>query len=67
MPVLTLTPLSVNARTAGAHLARVATGPAVGPSGAYVNLGRVERSSDASYDHGRERELWAAAGALTAP
>jgi NAD(P)-dependent dehydrogenase (short-subunit alcohol dehydrogenase family) len=66
LPLLTLTPLSVSARTAGDHLARVATGPAAGPSGSYVNLGQAERSSDASYDPARERELFAVAEALTA-
>ncbi|WFE26624.1 SDR family NAD(P)-dependent oxidoreductase [Solwaraspora sp. WMMD791] len=66
LPLLTLTPLSVGPRTAGGHLARVATGPAVAPSGSYVNLGRAERSSDESYDPQRERELFAAADALTA-
>ncbi|MEV4715525.1 SDR family NAD(P)-dependent oxidoreductase [Micromonospora sp. NPDC049374] len=63
LPLLTLTPLSVSPRTAGHHLARVATGPAVAPSGSYVNLGRAERSSDASYDPQRERELFEAADA----
>ncbi|MCZ7423279.1 MULTISPECIES: SDR family NAD(P)-dependent oxidoreductase [unclassified Micromonospora] len=66
LPLLTLTPLSVSPRTAGRHLARVATGPAVAPSGSYVNLGRAERSSDASYDPQREGELFEAAQALTA-
>jgi NAD(P)-dependent dehydrogenase (short-subunit alcohol dehydrogenase family) len=42
------------------------TGPAVAPSGSYVNLGRAERSSAESYDPQRERDLFAAAESLTA-
>ncbi|MDG4832486.1 hypothetical protein O7627_24720 [Solwaraspora sp. WMMD1047] len=46
--------------------ARVATGPAAGPSGCHVNLERAEPSADDSYRPGRECELFTAAQALTA-
>ena len=64
MPLLTLTPLSVNARTAGEALAGAVIGPPPADSGAYLNLTVAERSSEESYDQAREDELWAAADIL---
>lgn len=58
MPLLTLTPVSVNARTAGRALAQLMLGDRPADSGAYINLSRQQRSSDESYDPSREQELW---------
>ena len=58
MPLLTLTPLSVSARTAGRKLAELLLGDRPAPSGAYINLSNPQRSSDESYDASREQELW---------
>lgn len=58
MPLLTLTPLSVNATTAGSALADLVTGKISGPSGSYVDLDHVADSSPESYDSTRENLLW---------
>ena len=58
MPLLTLTPLSVSARTAGRKLAELVLGDRPAESGAYIDLSTPRRSSDESYDVSREQELW---------
>lgn len=58
MPLLTLTPLSVSATTAGCKLAQLMLGDRPAASGAYINLSKPQRSSDESYDPSREQELW---------
>lgn len=60
MPVLTLTPISVNAATAGSALADVALGHIGGPTGSYVDLDHLADSSVESYDPAREHRLWEA-------
>ncbi len=57
-PLFTVTPLATDAETAGARLAAVATGELEAATGSYVDRDRVADSSPASYDPGRERELW---------
>jgi NAD(P)-dependent dehydrogenase (short-subunit alcohol dehydrogenase family) len=64
LPLLTLTPLSVDARTAGRMLAATVTGPPPAPSGSYLDREAPQRSSAESYDPAREHELWAAADRL---
>ncbi|WP_216093393.1 SDR family NAD(P)-dependent oxidoreductase [Cellulosimicrobium cellulans] len=66
LPLLTLTPWSVDARTAGRHLAGTVLGRRPADSGAYVNLDVAERSSEESYDPRREEELWAVAEKICA-
>lgn len=66
MPMMTLTPLATGRNTAGRHLADVVLGTTPAPTGSYVDRGRVDRSSDESYDPQRERELWEAAERFTA-
>ncbi|MFF5290517.1 SDR family NAD(P)-dependent oxidoreductase [Paractinoplanes globisporus] len=51
---------------AGHQLAKAATGPRPGPSGAYIDRWEVVPSSDESYDEAREKELYEAAAKLTA-
>ena len=58
MPLLTLTPLSVSAKTAGRKLAELMLGERPADSGAYISLSKPQRSSDESYDPSREQELW---------
>ncbi|GAA4157372.1 SDR family NAD(P)-dependent oxidoreductase [Phytohabitans flavus] len=58
MPLMTLTPLSVSAKTAGTYLARLMVRGHSADSGAYISLGTAERSSQESYNPDRERELW---------
>lgn len=60
LPLLTLTPLSVSATTAGQHLAELMRRENPAPSGAYLSLGTEEPSSAESYDTGREQDLWQA-------
>lgn len=64
LPLLTLTPLAVGARTAGRMLAATVTGPRPAPSGSYLDRETPQRSSAESYDPAREDELWAAADKL---
>ncbi len=58
LPLLTLTPLSVNAATAGSALAHLVAGKISGQSGSYVDLVHVAESSPESYDSARENRLW---------
>lgn len=67
MPLMTLTPLSVSARTAGQHLAQLMRRKKPAESGAYISLATAEPSSAESYDPDRERELWQACDQLSAP
>ncbi len=57
-PMLTLTPLATGPRTAGTRLAAAVTGTPAAATGSYIDRDRVADSSPASYDPGRERELW---------
>jgi NAD(P)-dependent dehydrogenase (short-subunit alcohol dehydrogenase family) len=61
---LRLTPFAMDPRKAGVLLAEAAGGPRPGPNGAYVDRGKVMRSSPASYDRAREDELWDTAGRI---
>ncbi|HEX7306979.1 SDR family NAD(P)-dependent oxidoreductase [Lentzea sp.] len=55
---LALTPFADTPAGAGRKLADAVLGGVDAPSGSYVDRTRVTRSSDESYDPGRERELW---------
>lgn len=61
---LCLTPFATGLEKASVLLAQAAAGPRPGPTGSYVDRGKVMRSSPASYDLAREDELWDAAGRL---
>jgi NAD(P)-dependent dehydrogenase (short-subunit alcohol dehydrogenase family) len=67
MPVLRVLPGVTTPTTSARHLADLTLG-AAHPAlrGGYVAIGRVERSSDASYDRAREDRLLAVADELTA-
>ncbi|WP_159842494.1 SDR family NAD(P)-dependent oxidoreductase [Nocardia sp. CY41] len=67
LPALTLTPFATGRVTAGRHLADVVVGATAAPTGAYVDRGRVARSSEESYDPRREAELWDALERFIAP
>lgn len=58
MPAMTRTPFARTMATSGHDLAAAATAPITAPSGSYLNGTQVERSSDQSYDQGREDTLW---------
>ncbi|MBO0917140.1 SDR family NAD(P)-dependent oxidoreductase [Streptomyces laculatispora] len=60
MPVMTLTPFATGRDAAGRYLADIVLGTTRAPTGSYVDRGRVDRSSDESYDPRREDELWEA-------
>jgi NAD(P)-dependent dehydrogenase (short-subunit alcohol dehydrogenase family) len=62
---LRVTPFASDAETAGRLLATVAAGPRPGDSGSYIDQGKIIPSSPASYDKGREEELWTTAAHLT--
>lgn len=64
-PALTLLPFAQSARAAGEQLAHLATGPRPAGSGAYIDRTTGCRSSDESYDHAREEDLWRHCAALT--
>ncbi len=64
MHLMRVMPNVTNPGDAGRHLADLVTGPAPAESGSYVELGRVMRSSDESYDLDRERQLWQTAEQL---
>ncbi|MEZ3178724.1 SDR family NAD(P)-dependent oxidoreductase [Streptomyces pimonensis] len=66
LPLMTLTPFATGRAAAGRHLADVVLGGVEAPTGSYVDRGRVDRSSEESYDPGRERELWDALERLAA-
>ncbi|MBF6465196.1 SDR family NAD(P)-dependent oxidoreductase [Nocardia beijingensis] len=67
LPALTLTPFAIGRVTAGRYLADVVVGATAAPTGAYVDRGRVARSSEESYDPRREAELWDALERFIAP
>ncbi|MEV4538944.1 SDR family NAD(P)-dependent oxidoreductase [Asanoa sp. NPDC049518] len=58
MPLMTLTPMASSQKTAGQHLADVALGRILAPSGSYIDRTREVSSSKESYDPDRERRLW---------
>jgi NAD(P)-dependent dehydrogenase (short-subunit alcohol dehydrogenase family) len=66
MPLMTLTPLSVSAKSAGQHLAQLMRRTKPAESGAYISLAKTEPSSAESYNPDRERELRQAFDQLTA-
>ncbi|MFF4504543.1 SDR family NAD(P)-dependent oxidoreductase [Streptomyces sp. NPDC001401] len=66
LPAMILTPFATSRTAAGRHLADLAVGTTVAPTGCYVDRAHVARSSAESYDPRRERELWDAAERLTA-
>lgn len=57
LPLLTWTPVATTVALAGAALADVMVGAVHASNGDYVDRRRVVRSSDESYDTGREAEL----------
>jgi NAD(P)-dependent dehydrogenase (short-subunit alcohol dehydrogenase family) len=65
MPLLTLTPLSISAKTAGQRLAQLMLRDHPAESGAYISVAKAESSSAESYDPDRERELWLACDQLS--
>lgn len=65
MPLMTLTPMATTPRDAARDLANVVLGRTKAATGSYVDRARAARSSDESYDTGREAELWAAIEKLT--
>ncbi|BDT94742.1 putative dehydrogenase/reductase [Nocardia sputorum] len=67
LPVLTLTPFATSRAAAGRYLADVVVGATAAPTGAYVDRGRVDRSSEESYDPRREAGLWDALERFIAP
>ncbi len=59
MRALVVLPGVSSPRGSGAELARLAADPALdGRTGRYVSISRERRSSDASYDRGRQAALW---------
>jgi NAD(P)-dependent dehydrogenase (short-subunit alcohol dehydrogenase family) len=66
LPAMTLTPLATSRNAAGRYLADVVLGTTRAPTGSYVDRSRVDRSSEESYDPGREGELWHAVERFTA-
>ncbi len=67
MPLMTLTPMATTPADAGRYLADVVLGTIAAPSGSYVDRGRLDRSSDESYDTAREAALWTTVERLTTP
>lgn len=67
LPAPTLTPLALSPGAAGRRLADVVLGTTPAPSGSYVDRGRAARSSEESYDPGREAALLETLDGLTAP
>jgi NAD(P)-dependent dehydrogenase (short-subunit alcohol dehydrogenase family) len=65
MPLMAATPMATSQDDAGRYLADVVLGNTHAATGSYVDKGKVERSSDESYDAAREAELWTAVQALT--
>ncbi|GAA2567999.1 MULTISPECIES: SDR family NAD(P)-dependent oxidoreductase [Streptomyces] len=65
MPALALTPFATGRGVAGRCLADVVLGTTEAPTGSYVDRGRVDRSSQESYDPRREGELWEAVERFT--
>ncbi|HEY1704493.1 MAG TPA: SDR family NAD(P)-dependent oxidoreductase [Trebonia sp.] len=61
---LQLTPFAMDLDKAGVLLANAVIGPRPGPAGSYIDRGKAMRSSPASYDPGREDELWGTAARL---
>ena len=51
--------------TSGKRLAAMTMGEDAAPGGRYFSNGKVVRSSDASYDEGKARELWVSSAAMT--
>ncbi|AXB48305.1 short-chain dehydrogenase [Amycolatopsis albispora] len=58
LQALRVTPLAMGPAAAGRLLADTVTGPRPGPSGSYIDRGRVVPSSAESYDEAREEEVW---------
>jgi NAD(P)-dependent dehydrogenase (short-subunit alcohol dehydrogenase family) len=65
LPLLSLTPMATSPKDAGRDLADVVLGRTKAPTGSYVDRTKVARSSDESYDPGREAELWETIEKLT--
>ena len=59
-----LLPFATSPAGAARPLVEAVTGPPPGPSGSYLELGKVVKSSPESYDRPRETELWATAERL---
>lgn len=59
-----MTPLAMGPRAAGRLLAATVDAPRLAAGGAYLDRGRVARSSAESYDRSRENDLWVQAARL---
>lgn len=51
--------------TSAKHVAETTIGPDAAPGGRYFSNGKAVRSSDASYDESKARELWIASAEMT--
>lgn len=58
------TPVAMGPDAAGRLLAEVAAGARPGPSGSYIDRGKIVPSSPESYSQEREEQLWSAASRL---
>jgi NAD(P)-dependent dehydrogenase (short-subunit alcohol dehydrogenase family) len=66
MPLMALTPMATSPKDAGRDLANVVLGKTKTTTGSYVDRAKADRSSDESYNAGREIELWNTIEYLTA-
>lgn len=66
LPLLSLVHNNVHSpATSGTRVAEITTGPEAAPGGRYFSNGKAVRSSDASYDQDKARELWVASASMT--
>ena len=70
IPLLQMTERLVNDNvhspaTSAKRVAAMTMGEDAAPGGRYFSNGKVVRSSDASYDEGKARELWVSSAAIT--
>jgi NAD(P)-dependent dehydrogenase (short-subunit alcohol dehydrogenase family) len=66
MPLMALTSMATTPRDAGRYLANVVLGKTTAPTGSYVDRAKADRSSEESYNVGRESDLWTTVEKLTA-
>ena len=66
LPLMSLTPMATRPTVAGRDLANVVLGRTMAPTGSYVDRAAADRSSEESYDRGREADLWDVIENLTA-
>ena len=66
LPLLRLVNNNVHTpQTSAKRVAAITIGPDAAPGGRYFSNGKAVRSSDASYDESRARELWIASAEMT--